>query len=69
MSKCLQDEIFEAIDEARILECAMEKFDKDHMLFVAQKLSGAPFSFVQEVYSKFFEKGVDIRNESFILNL
>jgi len=56
MAKCLQDEIFEAIEEARILECAMETFDVDHMLFVAQKLSGAPFSFIREVYAKYFMK-------------
>ena len=55
MTKCLKDEIIDAIDEARILECAMERFDEDHMLYVAQKLSGAPFSFINEVYQKTFE--------------
>ena len=54
-NKTLQEEIVDAIDEARILECAMEKFDADHMLYVAQKLSGAPFSFIQDVYQKRFE--------------
>lgn len=56
MSKCLQDEIFDAIDEARIMECAMDTFDNDRMLFVAQKLSGAPWSFVEDVYTTFFTK-------------
>jgi len=50
MTKTLYEEIVEAIEEAKILECAREEFDKDHMLFVAQKLSGAPFSFIEQVY-------------------
>ena len=45
----LKDEILEALVEARILECAREEFDMEHVMFVAQKLSGAPFSFIQEV--------------------
>lgn len=55
MSKSLKEEIMEALEEARILECAMEVFDKNHMLFVAQKLSGAPFSFIFDVYQRNFE--------------
>jgi len=51
-NKTLRDEIVDALDEARILECAMERFDRDRMLFVAQRLSGAPYSFITEVYSK-----------------
>lgn len=50
--KSLYEEIVEALDEARILECANEEFDKDHMMFIAQKLSGAPFSFIEEVAIK-----------------
>lgn len=45
----LYDIIVEALDEARILECAMDEFDMDHVMFIAQKLSGAPFSFIKEV--------------------
>ena len=46
----LRETIEEAIDEAKILECAREEYDTHHVLFVAQKLSGAPFSFVKEVF-------------------
>ena len=42
--------IEEAIDEARILECALDEYDEDHLLFVAQKLSGCSFGFVKEVF-------------------
>lgn len=46
----LRQEIVEAIEEAKILECARETYEENHMLFIAQKLSGAPFSFVKETY-------------------
>ena len=42
--------IEEALLEAQILEEALDKYDEDHMLYVAQVLSGAPYSFVQKVY-------------------
>lgn len=42
--------IQEAIDEARIMECARDVYDENHVLFVAQKLSGCPFGFVKEVF-------------------
>jgi len=48
----LRDQINEALIEATILECARENFDEDHLLYVAQKLSGAPFSFIKEVHIK-----------------
>ena len=44
--------IEEAIDEARILECALDEYDEDHVLFVAQKLSGCPFGFVKQVFEE-----------------
>ena len=36
----LVDQIIEAIEEARILECAMEEYSKERMLVTAQRLSG-----------------------------
>jgi hypothetical protein len=59
-TQSLQDQIIEAIEEARILECAMERYSNDRMLFTAQKLSGAPYSFVQEVFSKKYKKTIDL---------
>lgn len=59
MEKKLSEEIIEAIEEATILECALDEYDEDHILYVAQKLSGAPFSFVQKIYSE-RKKVVDI---------
>lgn len=49
-SETLFDLIKEAIDEAKILECARDNYEEDHVLYVAQRLSGAPFSFIEEVY-------------------
>lgn len=48
----LKEEIQEAIDEAKILECAREVYDENHMLLVAMRLSGAPFNFIEEVYKE-----------------
>jgi len=42
--------IEEAIVEARIMECARDEYDEDHVLFVAQKLSGCPFGFVKQIF-------------------
>lgn len=46
----LREEIEDAIEEAKILECARDTYDEDHVIFIAQKLSGAPFSFINEIY-------------------
>lgn len=46
----LERNVREAIDEARILECAHDVFDTRRMLKVAQKLSGAPEKIVEKVY-------------------
>jgi hypothetical protein len=51
MKMTVREEIIEAIEEAKILECARDIYEENHMLFIAQKLSGAPFSFVKEVYN------------------
>ena len=51
-SKTLQMLIQDAIEEAKILEYAREHYEQDRMLYVAQRLSGAPYSFVKEVYQK-----------------
>lgn len=48
----LKQEIIDAIEEAKILECARERFEENHMLYVAQRLSGAPFSFVNDTYKQ-----------------
>lgn len=46
----LEQSIVAALDEAKILECARDTYEIDNVLYVAQVLSGAPFSFVQKVY-------------------
>lgn len=56
--RTLFDQIVEAIDEARILECAMDRYDTNHMLTIAQRLSGAPFSFVEEVFTKKYQNNL-----------
>jgi hypothetical protein len=48
----LNDQIKEALTEAMILECAREEYDEDHLLYVAQRLSGAPYSFIKEIHNK-----------------
>jgi len=49
-NKTVIELIKEALDEAKILECAHEEYDESHMLFTAMKLSGLPHNFVSEVY-------------------
>lgn len=50
MAKTLQELIEEALEEAKILECARDRYDEDHLLYVAQRLSGAPYSFIEKVH-------------------
>lgn len=45
----VRETIKEALEEAIILECAREEFDRDNMILTAMRLSGAPFSFVEQV--------------------
>lgn len=58
----LVDQIIEAIEEARILECAMEEYSKERMLVTAQRLSGTSMTteeindFMGEIFSKKVEK-------------
>jgi len=59
MENSLREEVVDAIEEATILECALDEFNEDHILYVAQKLSKAPLSFVQKIYSE-RKKVVDI---------
>ena len=50
-NKCVKVLIEEALEEAHIMELAREAYDNDHMLYIAQRLSGAPYSFVEQVYT------------------
>ena len=52
----LKELIQEALEEAKIMECAMDEFDEDHMLLMAMKLSGAPYSFVEGVYRETYSR-------------
>jgi hypothetical protein len=45
----LKELILEAIVEARIMECARDVYDENNVLLTAMRLSGAPYSFIQEV--------------------
>ena len=45
----LREIILEAIAEARIMECARERYDEENMMLTAVRLSGAPYFLVQEV--------------------
>lgn len=48
----LKELILEAITEARIMECAHDVYDENHILLTAMRLSGAPYSFIQETFEK-----------------
>lgn len=50
MEKTLKEMIDDALNEAKILESGHESFDEERMLLVAMKLSGAPYSFIEQVY-------------------
>lgn len=45
-----KDEILYALNEADILELSRTQYDTDNMLGVATKLSGAPFTWVSDMY-------------------
>lgn len=51
-SQTLKELILEAVEEARILECARDSYDEDNVLLTAMRLSGAPFSFIKEVVNE-----------------
>jgi len=48
--KTVLELIKEALEEAKILECAHDEYREDNMLLTAMRLSGAPFSFIEQVY-------------------
>lgn len=48
----LKELILEAITEARIMECARDVYDESNVLLTAMRLSGAPYSFIQETFEK-----------------
>jgi len=52
----LKESIVEAIEEARILECARDFFEVDNVITTAMRLSGAPYSFTVEIYEKIFSE-------------
>jgi hypothetical protein len=52
VEKSINELIEEALAEAQILEGALEEPDEEHMLYTAQKLSGAPYSFICDIYQK-----------------
>lgn len=58
--KNIRELTLEALEEASILEGALEEPSEERMLYIAMRLSGVPHSFVKEIYSKNFQKGVDI---------
>lgn len=55
MATTLLELIREAIEESQMLELGVTEPDEDRMLFNAMRLSGAPYSFVQEVYQQYAE--------------
>jgi hypothetical protein len=44
MEKTLEELIVEALEEAKILECARDKYEEDNVMLTAMRLSGAPYS-------------------------
>ena len=49
-NKSVGELIRDALREASLLESGVDTVDEGRLLFIAQKLSGAPYSFVEEVY-------------------
>lgn len=50
IEKNVYELIVEALEEAKMLELGVSKPDEDRMLLTAMRLSGAPYSFVEQVY-------------------
>jgi hypothetical protein len=55
MTPTLLEVIREAIKESQMLELGVTEPDEDRMLFNAMRLSGAPYSFVEQVYQQYAE--------------
>lgn len=45
----LYDLIVDALNEAVILEAGRGVYDRDNIIYTAMRLSGAPYSFTEEV--------------------
>lgn len=50
LEKNVYELILEALEEAKMLEMGLSEPDEDHMLLTAMRLSGAPYSFIEQVY-------------------
>jgi hypothetical protein len=56
----VREMIEEALQEAKILESALEEFDEEHMLYTAMKLSNAPYSMVETVYREKYKSPINL---------
>ena len=54
MEQTVEQMAMDAIREAQIMEYGQSEFSNDHMLHVAEKLSGVPYCWIKEVYTKRF---------------
>lgn len=48
--------VAEALHEARILECAYDKYDVENVKRTAVRLSGAPAVFVEMIFNQTFNR-------------
>lgn len=48
----LEELIKDSLEEANMLEYGYNRFDEERMLLTAMRLSGAPYSFVLQVYNQ-----------------
>lgn len=52
MNISLTQDIEYALFEANIMERALDSYDQNRMLRTAMSLSGAPYSFIEEIFQK-----------------
>lgn len=52
----LEKAVDEALHEARILECAYDKYDEENVKKTAIRLSGAPAEFVNMIFNQSYRK-------------
>lgn len=52
----LETAVDEALHEARILECAYDKYDEENVKRTAVRLSGAPAVFVEMIFNQTFRR-------------
>ena len=50
--------VAEALHEARILECAYDKYDEENVKRTAVRLSGAPAVFVEMIFNQTFRRTI-----------